>query len=93
MSYPAQGLEAVYRNKLKDVAELLESKHKDKYLIINVSDRSYDTSFFKNQVRVAPCILCLCRCVCFSVRLCLFLFVSVLLFFCACLQFRVDTTC
>lgn len=52
MSYPAQGLEAVYRNKLKDVAELLESKHKDKYLIINVSDRSYDTSFFKNQVRL-----------------------------------------
>ncbi|XP_063676189.1 tensin-1-like isoform X3 [Bolinopsis microptera] len=50
MSYPAQGLEAAYRNKLKDVAELLESKHKDKYLIINVSDRSYDTSFFKNQV-------------------------------------------
>ena len=85
MSYPAQGLEAVYRNKLKDVAELLESKHKDKYLIINVSDRSYDTSFFKNQVRVAPCILCLCRCVCFSVCLCLIFFVSVFLFFFACL--------
>ena len=67
MSYPAQGLEAVYRNKLKDVAELLESKHKDKYLIINVSDRSYDTSFFRNQVRgPAPCVsvsvsVCLCQ--------------------------------
>ena len=33
MSFPASGLEAAYRNKLNDVAELLESKHKDKYLV------------------------------------------------------------
>ena len=51
MSFPASGVESAYRNKLNDVAELLESKHKDNYLIINVSDRSYDTSLFKNQVR------------------------------------------
>ena len=50
MSLPAQGVESVYRNKLHDVAELLEKKHKDKYLIINVSDRTYDISLFKNQV-------------------------------------------
>ena len=58
MSYPAQGIEAVYRNKLKDVAQLLESKHKDKYSIINVSDKSYDTSFFKNQVSVLVVRFC-----------------------------------
>ena len=55
MSFPAQGIEAAYRNKVKDVANLLESKHQDKYLIINVSDRSYDTDIFKNQVRDVWC--------------------------------------
>lgn len=50
MSFPASGVEAVYRNKMAEVAELLDTKHKDNYMIINVSDRTYDTSVFKNQV-------------------------------------------
>ena len=52
MSFPAQGMESVYRNRLPDVARLLQSKHGDKYLIINVSDRSYDTTLFNDQVRL-----------------------------------------
>ena len=50
MSFPSKGLESLYRNRIQDVANYLESKHKDNYLIINVSDRTYDTNVFKNQV-------------------------------------------
>ena len=56
MSFPAQGMESVYRNRLPDVARLLQSKHGDKYLIINVSDRSYDTKLFNDQVGVTELV-------------------------------------
>jgi tensin len=50
MSFPASGLESTYRNSLKDVAKMLQSKHQNNYMVFNVSERSYDTSKFNNQV-------------------------------------------
>ena len=50
MSLPATGLQATYRNKLTDVANFLTARHGGCYMIINVSDKSYDISEFKNQV-------------------------------------------
>ncbi len=42
MSFPASGIESLYRNKINDVAMLLNKKHKNKYLIINLSNRKYN---------------------------------------------------
>eukprot|EP00047_Mylnosiga_fluctuans_P005675 m.241967 g.241967 ORF g.241967 m.241967 type:complete len:731 (+) comp13941_c0_seq1:10-2202(+) len=50
MSYPASGLEATYRNKVDDVAQLLKAKHGEHFMVFNVSERSYDTAKFSNQV-------------------------------------------
>lgn len=50
MSYPADGLESMYRNKIRDVAKFLDEKHKDNFLVINASNRQYDYSIFKNRV-------------------------------------------
>jgi len=33
MSFPATGLETTYRNNLRDVAKMLQSKHQDKYMV------------------------------------------------------------
>ena len=33
MSLPATGVESAYRNSLKDVARLLQSKHQDNYMV------------------------------------------------------------
>lgn len=50
MAYPAEGLESIFRNKLDDVAWLLNEKHTDHYLIVNVSNRKYDFDKFNNNV-------------------------------------------
>ena len=39
MAFPASGLETTYRNSIKDVSKFLQQKHKNSYLIINVSNR------------------------------------------------------
>lgn len=50
MSYPASGMEAMYRNNIDDVARFLKKHHGDNYYIINVSSRLYDYSKFGNRV-------------------------------------------
>lgn len=50
MAYPASGMESLYRNKMNDVSDFLETRHKDKYYVINTSNRKYDYSKFKNRV-------------------------------------------
>ncbi len=51
MAYPASNFfEKTYRNSIDDVANYLNEYHKDNYLIINVSSRSYDYSKFNNRV-------------------------------------------
>lgn len=55
MGYPSDGVESMYRNKLEDVRNLLEQKHKDHYKIYNLcSERSYDIQKFHNRVATYP---------------------------------------
>lgn len=42
MSFPASGLESVYHTSLLKVLKMLQTKHLDRYKIINVSERRYD---------------------------------------------------
>eukprot|EP00300_Choanocystis_sp_HF-7_P017857 c19856_g1_i5.p1 GENE.c19856_g1_i5~~c19856_g1_i5.p1 ORF type:complete len:479 (-),score=84.70 c19856_g1_i5:245-1681(-) len=50
MGYPASGVEGVYRNHIDEVCRLLEEKHKDHYLVYNLSGRKYDSSKFHDNV-------------------------------------------
>ncbi|XP_062518376.1 tensin-1-like isoform X2 [Corticium candelabrum] len=50
MSFPATGLESTYRNNLEDVARMLQQKHQDKFMVFNLSDRSYDVTKLNFQV-------------------------------------------
>ena len=51
MSFPASGFEKCYRNNINDVAAFLEERHRDSYLIFNLSCRRYDYRKFKNMVK------------------------------------------
>ena len=50
MSYPAKGVESMYRNNIDDVAKFMKRRHGENYYIINVSSRLYDYSKFGNRV-------------------------------------------
>ena len=50
MSYPASGVESMYRNNIDHVAKFLNKRHGENYYIINVSSRLYDYSKFGNRV-------------------------------------------
>mgnify|MGYP002385116652 CR=1 FL=1 len=50
MAFPAEGMEATYRNHLEDVAGFLDSEHPNCYIVYNLSERSYDISKLNNQV-------------------------------------------
>ncbi|OQR81208.1 phosphatidylinositol-3,4,5-trisphosphate 3-phosphatase [Achlya hypogyna] len=50
MGYPATGMEKTYRNDVADVSAFLNKKHRDKYMIYNLSERHYDSARFLNRV-------------------------------------------
>jgi hypothetical protein len=50
MSYPASGVESAYRNNIQSVAQFLNTKHKDQYLVFNLSERTYDPTPFNQKV-------------------------------------------
>lgn len=50
MSYPAEGLESMFRNRIRDVSKLLNKNHSNSYLVVNVSNRKYKYSHFNNSV-------------------------------------------
>ena len=51
MSFPADGIEATYKNNIDDVRVYLDTKHPDNYVVINISQRSYRTSRLNDRVR------------------------------------------
>jgi len=46
MGFPASGVEGYFRNHIEDIARYLNEKHKDKYLVFNLSERIYDDKLF-----------------------------------------------
>ena len=50
MSFPASGLEAMYRNSIKDVSKFMALKHSFDYKVYNLSGRAYDYAKFNNNV-------------------------------------------
>jgi phosphatidylinositol-3,4,5-trisphosphate 3-phosphatase and dual-specificity protein phosphatase PTEN len=50
MSFPASGMESVYRNQISKVAEFLDDKHPDSYRVINLSNRAYNSAKFHGKV-------------------------------------------
>ncbi|EDQ86484.1 uncharacterized protein MONBRDRAFT_10809 [Monosiga brevicollis MX1] len=55
MGYPAEGTEAVYRNRYEDTLRFLEERHPGAYRVYNLcSERAYPPSRFHNRVGVYP---------------------------------------
>lgn len=50
MGFPARGLEAAYRNDADAVASYLNGRHAGNFLVVNVSQRAYDTARFEHRV-------------------------------------------
>lgn len=46
MGIPAQSLEMLFRNNISDVVKFMDHHHAGKFLIFNLSEKSYDTSKF-----------------------------------------------
>ena len=41
MSFPAEGMEAAYKNNIDAVRALLDERHQDHYAVYNISPRQY----------------------------------------------------
>ena len=50
MGLPSSGLEGTYRNPMGEVQRFLETKHCGKYMVFNISERSYDAGKFEHRV-------------------------------------------
>lgn len=50
MSFPASGTESLYRNPIADVAAFLDKRHRDSYMVFNLSERPYSTATFHERV-------------------------------------------
>src|SRR5574343_423112 len=54
MSIPGEGLSKLFRNNLNLVSEFLETRHKNKYQVYNLSGISYNYDKFAEQVKEFP---------------------------------------
>eukprot|EP00026_Physarum_polycephalum_P002971 Phypoly_transcript_02980.p1 GENE.Phypoly_transcript_02980~~Phypoly_transcript_02980.p1 ORF type:complete len:760 (+),score=184.73 Phypoly_transcript_02980:180-2459(+) len=54
MSFPATGIEAAWRNDIQDVCRLLQTKHKNNFLVFNLSERDYEYDLLDNQIVCFP---------------------------------------
>lgn len=50
MAFPGSGIQTLYRNNINTVATFLFEKHKNDFLIVNLSGYSYDKTKFENNV-------------------------------------------
>jgi hypothetical protein len=51
MSFPANTMiKKMYRNSMEDVANYLQQKHGENFLVFNMSGSEYDTTLFNNNV-------------------------------------------
>eukprot|EP00002_Diphylleia_rotans_P017700 TRINITY_DN3434_c0_g1_i3.p1 TRINITY_DN3434_c0_g1~~TRINITY_DN3434_c0_g1_i3.p1 ORF type:complete len:384 (+),score=48.18 TRINITY_DN3434_c0_g1_i3:55-1206(+) len=50
MSFPAEGVEKMYRNDIDDVSTFLHKIHGKNFMVFNLSERKYDYSKFSNLV-------------------------------------------
>jgi phosphatidylinositol-3,4,5-trisphosphate 3-phosphatase/dual-specificity protein phosphatase PTEN len=50
MAFPASGIEKIYRNSIDSVSKFLKERHKENYIVINLSGKKYDYSKFNNRV-------------------------------------------
>ena len=46
MSFPAEGLESAMRNHLEDIANILETRHPNHYMVFNLTERNYSVQKF-----------------------------------------------
>lgn len=67
MTFPMVGMEKAYRDNLREVTRMLKTKHGDKYMVFNLSERRYDIARVNRQVldfgwpdRLAPPLERLC---------------------------------
>ena len=51
MAFPADGVEATYRNSIDDVAYALNKNHPDHFMVYNLTERTYDESRLGNYVQ------------------------------------------
>merc|ERR1719443_987047 len=55
MGFPSEQIEGVYRNPMAQVAQFLETRHKDHYMVYNLcSERSYDPGKLNRRVQTFP---------------------------------------
>nr|CAB3248083.1 cyclin-G-associated kinase [Phallusia mammillata] len=50
MSFPADGMEAAYKNNIDDVCSYFDARHKDHYAVFNLSNRQYNVAKFHHRV-------------------------------------------
>ena len=50
MAFPGSGLESMFRNNIDHVSKFLNERHKENYLVINLSGKKYDHNKFNNKV-------------------------------------------
>lgn len=50
MAFPGSGITSLYRNDIDVVSNFLEERHREDYLIFNLSGKKYDITKFKNRV-------------------------------------------
>ncbi len=51
MSFPASGVEGIYRNNIDAVADHLNAKHKESFMVFNLCDRTYDSQPLNKRVK------------------------------------------
>lgn len=55
MGFPASGIESAWRNHIDSVCKFLKTDHSGRFLVYNLSERSYDYSKF--DFKVLHCLI------------------------------------